>query len=204
MSRDCRSVVGSQDLEVRRRKFHRPAGPKTSHPPQEARMTVNRWIRPVLAVLFISALLSAPRRGAAEETVYPHNTRIVDCTLCHTEDIYTEDCHERDGFCLTAKTVDDLCLHCHMKEECCRIGREHQAQLFLGVMNHPSNIRVRDVDRANRPETLPIHGGRITCRTCHRHTRAQGADYKLLRLVNLDGRKHVWTVLCMECHEDKG
>lgn len=164
-------------------------------------MSAGNWVRPVLGVLFMSALLCGASRADAEETVNPHSTRITECTDCHIEDIYTEDCHERDGFCLIAKSVDDLCLHCHVKEECCRLGQDHQAQLFLGERNHPSDVDVRDVDPAHLPETLPIHNGRITCRTCHLHSRAEKSDYKMLRLVEVDGNEVDWTVLCQDCHE---
>ena len=165
-------------------------------------MPVKCWIRFVLGGLFISALLFSGLRADAEEIVDPHETRITDCTDCHTRDIYTEDCHESDGFCLTARSVDDLCLHCHVKAECCRLGQEHQSQLFLGGRSHPSNLDIGDVKPAHLPKTLPIHDGRITCRTCHLHSRAEGSDYKMLRLVKLDGDKVDWTTLCADCHEE--
>jgi len=168
---------------------------------EEAVKAGNR-IRPVLGGLFICALLFSAPWTDAEEIVDPHNTRITECTDCHTVDIYTEDCHERDGFCLTAKSVENLCLRCHVKEECCRLGQDHQAQLFLGVRNHPSNVDLRDVNPAHLPETLPIHDGRITCRTCHLHSRAEESDYKMLRLVELEGSEVDWTVLCQDCHEE--
>jgi hypothetical protein len=165
-------------------------------------MSMRNSVRPVLWGLFISALLSFVPWAGAEETVNPHNTRITDCTDCHSENIYTEDCHERDGFCLFAKSVDNLCLHCHVKEECCRLGQEHQSQIFLGERSHPSDIDVGDVSPAHLPQTLPIHDGRITCSTCHLHSRAEESDYKMLRLVKLDGDKVDWTVLCADCHEE--
>jgi hypothetical protein len=179
--------------------FH--SSPVPSFKPEEATMSIKSWVRPVLWGLFISAILSSAPWADAEETINPHNTRITDCTDCHTEDIYTEDCHERDGFCLMAKSVDDLCLYCHVKAECCRLGQEHQTMLFLGENSHPSNVDVRDVNPAHLPKTLPIHDGRITCRTCHLHSRAEDSDYKMLRLVELDGNRVDWTVLCADCHE---
>jgi hypothetical protein len=163
---------------------------------------VKRLIRPVWAGLFISALLFSAPRADAEETADPHSTRITGCTDCHTEEIYTEDCHESDGFCLIAKSVDDLCLHCHVKEECCRLGQEHQSQLFLGERSHPSDVDVRDVKPAHLPESLPIHDGRITCSTCHLHSRAEGFDYMMLRLVKLNGNEVDWSALCADCHEE--
>jgi len=124
------------------------------------------------------------------------------CTDCHTSDIYTEDCHDTDSFCLAAESVDDLCLTCHVKEECCRLGQEHQGQLFLGEKSHPSDIDVRDVSRAHLPETLPIQDGRITCGTCHLHARAEDSDYKMLRLVKVQGEEVDWTALCADCHSE--
>jgi hypothetical protein len=163
---------------------------------------VKAWIWPVTGGMLVCALLFSGPWANAEDTVDPHETRITGCTDCHTEDIYTEDCHENDGFCLIAKSVDDLCLHCHVKAECCRLGQEHQSQLFLGAGNHPSDVDISDVDPAHLPETLPIHDGRITCRTCHLHSRAEESDYKMLRLVKLDGKKVDWSVLCLDCHDD--
>ncbi len=150
----------------------------------------------------ISVLLSSALPSYAVETVDPHDTRITDCTDCHTRDIYTEDCHQGDGFCLVAQSVDDLCLRCHMKEECCRLGQDHQAQLFLGERSHPSDVALRDVDPAHLPRTLPIQDGRITCRTCHLHSRAEETDYKMLRLVKWNADKPDMTVLCHDCHEE--
>jgi hypothetical protein len=167
----------------------------------KARYPVTRaTILTVFLFLVTHCSFSAPFVSAV---TYPHNTRITDCTDCHTEDIYTEDCHELDGFCLIAKSVDDLCLHCHVKEECCRLGQDHQAQLFLGERSHPSNVDTRDVNPAYLPEILPIHDGRITCRTCHLHSRAEESDYKMLRLVKLEGDRVDWTILCEDCHKDK-
>ena len=153
-------------------------------------------------MLLVGALLSTALPAFASETADPHANRIADCTNCHTVDIYTEDCHQGDGFCLVAKSVDGLCLLCHMKEECCRIGQDHQAQLFLGERSHPSDVAVGDVNPAHLPKSLPIHNGRITCRTCHLHSRAEEADYKMLRLVRWGGEKVDWTSLCHDCHEE--
>ena len=156
----------------------------------------------MLGGLLTGVLLSSGFRAGAEEVIDPHETRITDCTDCHTEDIYTEDCHEGDGFCLAAKSVDALCLHCHVKAECCRLGQEHQAQLFLGARTHPSDVDIGDVQPAHLPETLPIHNGRITCRTCHLHSRAENSDYMMLRLVKLNGDKADWSGLCADCHDE--
>jgi hypothetical protein len=152
--------------------------------------------------LFVCVALPAPLPAYATDTLDPHRTRIAECTDCHTEDIYTEDCHQSDGFCLAAQSVDDLCLRCHMQEECCRLGQDHQAQLFLGERSHRSNMAAREVDPAHLPKTLPLHNERITCRTCHLHSRAEEKDYKMLRLVKLEGGKVDWTSLCHDCHEE--
>jgi len=150
--------------------------------------------------LFLAAILFSIPCAAAEEIADPHNTHMADCTKCHTSDIYTEDCHESDSFCLAAESVDNLCLTCHVKEDCCRLGQDHQSQLFLGENTHPSDIDVRDVSPAHLPKTLPIQDGRITCDTCHLHSRAGESDYKMLRLVKVEGEEVDWTALCADCH----
>jgi len=155
-----------------------------------------------LLSLLVCTILSSALPAHTSETVDPHDTRIIDCDNCHTKDIYTEDCHQGDGFCLVAQSVDDLCLRCHMKEDCCRLGQDHQAQLFLGERSHPSDLAARDVDPAHLPRTLPLHDERITCRTCHLHGRAEESDYKMLRLMKWNEGKVDWTALCHDCHED--
>ena len=157
--------------------------------------------RIVLLTALAVAVCAASPLLRAQEVPYPHETRIADCTRCHTAEIYTEDCHERDGYCLVARSVDELCLTCHVKQDCCRVGQGHQQRLYLGKVSHPSDLDIRYVDRDDRPSRLPIHSGRITCRTCHLHSRAEGADYKMLRLVVIERDRVDWSILCQDCHD---
>lgn len=134
---------------------------------------------------------------------YPHDSSIPDyCSNCHTEDIYSGDCDEISGYCLISGSVDEVCLLCHVKEECCRVGLESQEGLFIGERNHPSDIAVSEVDPGFLPNTLPLHNGRITCRTCHLHTREGADSYKMLRLVDATDNPVNLSTLCADCHND--
>jgi hypothetical protein len=70
------------------------------------------------------------------------------------------------------------------------------------MIRHPSDIEVSRVKRAYLPTSLPIHNGRISCRTCHLHTRKASGDYKMLRLVKVSGDDVDWSILCSDCHEE--
>ena len=139
---------------------------------------------------------------AAAEIVNPHDSAQPKfCLNCHTEEIYTRNCNENEGYCLLGGSVDGLCLTCHVKAECCKPGAEHLKKLYLGMKNHPSDVDTRDIPQAYYPRTLPIHQGRITCRTCHLHTQEKTGGYKMLRLVTITDKKVDWTVLCHDCHK---
>jgi len=136
--------------------------------------------------------------------VYPHDSARPDyCLNCHTEEIYAGDCDEVSGFCLVADSVDGLCLICHVKEECCPVGQEHQSKLYIGKITHPSDLKTSDLDPVYLPRTLPVHKGSITCRTCHLHTRTGDSDYKMLRIVEKSQTGVDWSPLCADCHENK-
>lgn len=136
--------------------------------------------------------------------VNPHtSTRPDYCANCHTEEIYTGNCDEVAGFCLLADSVDALCLICHVKEECCPLGQDHQAKLYIGKNTHPSDVRTTDVNPDYFPKTLPVHKGTITCRTCHLHTREGQSGYKMLRIVERRKDGVDWSLLCADCHAAK-
>ena len=138
----------------------------------------------------------------AKTVPYPHDSsRPGYCLDCHTEEVYRGNCDDPSGFCLLDGTVDGLCLHCHVREDCCRVGQEHQAKLFLGQKSHGSDVEVGRVRVGYRPRTLPVHKDKITCRTCHLHTKAATGDYKMLRIVQRNGENVDWSVLCRDCHE---
>ena len=99
--------------------------------------------------------------------------------------------------------MDGICLTCHIKEECCKPGLAHLPKLHLGMKSHPSDIEARGIPQAYYPRTLPIHHGRITCRTCHLHTKEKPGGYKMLRLVTITNEGVDWTVLCQDCHKDR-
>lgn len=152
------------------------------------------------ATLLLCLFLSPP---AAIATPNPHDlVTSEDCLNCHNAGIADKVCDAADNFCLLAETVDAVCLKCHVKENCCPVGMEHQAKLFLGRYSHPSNLRISDIQPAHLPRTLPIHQWRITCRTCHLHTRAKPKDYAMLRLVAFTQEGVDWAPLCGDCHEE--
>lgn len=159
--------------------------------------------RALRAALLCAAVLSVARDTAAE-IVNPHDTsKPRYCLNCHTEEIYEQDCDESEGYCLLAGSVDAVCLTCHVKEDCCRVGQEHLPRLYLGHRSHPTDLATGEITRAYIPETLPIHQGRITCRTCHLHRREQPGGYKMLRLADVNGAAIDWTVLCHDCHKER-
>lgn len=143
-------------------------------------------------------------RGNASGIVNPHDSaKPKFCLNCHTEEIYTKNCNENEGYCLLAGSVDGLCLICHLKEDCCKPGLTHLPKIYLGQRSHPTDIDVRDIPRDYYPKTLPIHQGRITCRTCHLHVQEKPGGYKMLRMVKITGEKADWSVLCRDCHQDR-
>ena len=157
----------------------------------------------LVPALLGASLALSPARAADTTVPNPHDTtRPGYCLDCHTEEVYSKDCDAPEGFCLLADSVDALCLLCHLKEDCCRTGQEHQARLYLGAHSHVSGVEVRDVERRFRPTTLPVQDGVITCRTCHLHNRPQSGDYKMLRIVKTGGSKVDWSGLFADCHAD--
>lgn len=166
----------------------------------------NSWPRvPMRAALLVATLCSClvARTGATAIT-NPHDTsKPKFCLNCHTEEIYTKNCNEPEGYCLLAGSVDGLCLTCHIKEECCRPGLTHLPKIHLGARNHPSGLEAGKIPSASSPKTLPLHQGRITCRTCHLHVRERPDGYKLLRLVDIASKGVDWAVLCRDCHKDR-
>ena len=159
---------------------------------------------PALLLASVCALPVLMLHRDAAALADPHDTAMPKfCLNCHTEEIYSKSCSENDGYCLLAGTVDGICMSCHVNEECCKPGLEHLPRLHLGLRSHLSDIDARDVAPTSYPRTLPIHQGRITCRTCHLHTREPGGDYKMLRLVRISSRGVDWTALCQDCHRDR-
>lgn len=157
----------------------------------------------IFAAVLAASLALAIAAPAAETVTNPHDTTKPDyCLDCHDESIYRHGCDDPAGFCLLADSVDGLCLLCHIAEDCCRTGQQHQSRLYLGKMRHPSDIDVSRAKKAYLPKSLPIHNGRISCRTCHLHTRKTPRDYKMLRIVKLTGSDVDWSVLCADCHDE--
>lgn len=37
--------------------------------------------------------------------------------------------------------------------------------------------------------------------TCHLHAKPAGPDYKMVRIVRIEGKKVDWTGLCQDCHD---
>jgi nitrate/TMAO reductase-like tetraheme cytochrome c subunit len=166
-----------------------------------ARLLVRATL-PGAALAAAAALLALS--GPAAGIVNPHDTaKPKFCLNCHTEAIYTKSCDGNEGYCLLAGSVDALCLICHLKEECCKPGLEHLTKLHLGMRSHPSDVAARDIPPETFPSTLPLHRGRITCRTCHLHTQQNPGGYKMLRLVKITGQSVDWTALCRDCHKNR-
>lgn len=123
------------------------------------------------------------------------------CLSCHSRVIQAEDA--RAGrFYFLRESIEGVCLICHVKEECCRIGQRHEGEpLWIGV-SHPSDIPADEVKPTSRPKSLPLQDGKITCNTCHVHDRRKPVDYKLLRIVVVKDTGVDWTGLCADCHAD--
>jgi hypothetical protein len=159
----------------------------------------NAFIGAVFSV--IAPLVMLSEASGIED---PHDTaKPKYCLNCHTEEIYTKICNETEGYCLLGGSVDGICLICHIKEDCCKPGLEHLPKLHLGLRGHPSDVEIRAIPRDHYPKTLPIHHGRITCNTCHLHTREATGGYKMLRLVKITSQGVDWSVLCKDCHGDR-
>ena len=169
---------------------------------------IGKWRRVAMLAALMAALPCAcsllVEHADAAEIVNPHDTsKPKFCLNCHTEEIYAKNCNEPEGYCLLAGSVDGLCLTCHIKEECCKPGLTHLPKIHLGMKNHPSNVEASDIPSAYYPKTLPLHQGRITCRTCHLHVREKPDGYKMLRLVDITSKGVDWTVLCHDCHKGR-
>ncbi len=145
-----------------------------------------RYFLPVLLL----AVLAASARGVVNPHIEP-----ASCPSCHTKVPTTEEGQAGDYF-LLKDTIDDTCESCH-PYKCCEVGSLHEKN-----RNHPSNINTWDTKLFRRPRTLPLFNGYITCDTCHFHREAQGKEYKLVRIVKVDGTFKDWTGLCTDCHLD--
>ena len=155
------------------------------------------------SIALLVCAISFPAVGALAAE-FPHGGDSADyCAHCHTEEIFNSNCDEMAGYCLQAGTVEEVCLLCHLKENCCRPGMEHQEKLFIGERTHPSDVDADGVKEAYLPSSLPTHQDRITCRTCHLHGREGGPGYKMLRIVEVRGKEVDVTVLCADCHDEK-
>ncbi len=113
------------------------------------------------------------------------------CDACHTK-VPTAEQAKAGEYQLLKDNIDDLCHICH-EATCCKPGSLHGG-------NHPSNINTWDRKKFREPKTLPLFDGYITCETCHTHRRPEGPQYKLVRIVKIDGKKIDWTELCTDCH----
>src|SRR5512143_3713956 len=152
--------------------------------PPMARTPMRYLLLPVMMI----AVAAASARGLVNPHVEP-----ATCPSCHTKAPTAEEATSGDYF-LVKDTIDDTCHVCH-EYSCCKPSSLHG-------QNHPSNIDKWDRKLFRTPKTLPLFNGFITCDTCHYHRNAQGNTYKLVRIVNVDGKKIDWTELCHDCHVD--
>jgi hypothetical protein len=133
----------------------------------------------------------------AQAVTNPHDATTPGCLNCHDASIYRHDCDDpADSACLRTPSTDPASLP-HQGGRC-RTGRTPVAAFLEDAAR--LDVDVAEVKRAYLPTLLPIHNGRITCRTCHLHTRKKSGDYKMLRLVKLSGDDVDWSVLCEDCH----
>jgi len=142
----------------------------------------------LLGVLAAAVLLAASPDSRA--LLNPH-IKPEPCESCHTK-VPTEADGSAGNYFLLKDSIDDTCHVCH-ETTCCKPGSLHGR-------SHPSNIDKWDLKLFRSPKTLPLHNGFITCNTCHLHTKPDGTSYKLVRIVNIDGKKIDWTNLCSDCH----
>lgn len=148
----------------------------------------------MLAGVFIISLIIAGSAPVAVGLLNPH-IKPEPCESCHRK-IPNEDETRAGDYFLLKDTIDATCHICH-EYTCCKVGSLHEKN-----RNHPSDIDSWDSDIARKPRDLPLHNGFITCNTCHLHTKPDGEDYKLVRLVKISTMKNDWTELCMDCHVD--
>ena len=150
-----------------------------------------------LAVPFLLVFFFRPSLSL----VNPHDPDDPDrCRSCHADEIQGVKTVGYDPY-LLKDSVDEVCLICHKKRDCCIIGQEHLEKLVIGKHTHPSDLSSRKVSRENLPKTLPLQDGKITCNTCHSHDRKESNEYKLLRLVVVNRTGVDWTPLCADCHD---
>jgi predicted CXXCH cytochrome family protein len=146
----------------------------------------------------VAALVVLFGAGTARAATNPHidTADNSSCLFCHREGFEAADDGEPT---LLKDSIDELCLTCHVKTECCAAGQKHMDDLFIGY-SHPSDLGGGDISERSVPKTLPLQDGRMTCNTCHYHRRPAGRDYKLVRLVDFSGDSVSWSRLCQDCH----
>ena len=131
----------------------------------------------ILFILFASVSMNI------SDVSNPHPSEGCTWNSCHTEDPFG------GNILLLGESIDGTCCICHT-EKC---------TLTQGT-NHISNIDQWNKDEFKNPGSLPLYNGFITCMTCHYRTKPQGADYKMVRIVTLDGDRISWAELCVDCH----
>jgi hypothetical protein len=157
-------------------------------------VVVERIMSAMIVTLFLASSSSA--------IINPHDPDDPDrCRSCHTPEIHDVKAGDYDYY-LLREAVDDTCLICHKKQDCCVIGQEHLKKLFIGKHTHPSDLTTIGVPKVHFPRTLPLQNDKITCNTCHHHDRQDENEYKLVRMVIVNEGGVDWTNLCADCHED--
>jgi hypothetical protein len=131
----------------------------------------------ILFILFASVSMSL------SDLSNPHLREGCTWGSCHIEDPLGGD------ILLLGESIDHTCCICHT-EKC---------SLTEGT-NHLSNIDQWDKNEFESPTSLPLYDGYITCMTCHYRSKPQGADYKMVRIVTLEGAQITWEDLCRDCH----
>jgi len=139
---------------------------------------------------WLLAVFVAVPLTAAAALVNPH-VMPEPCLSCHTK-VPDRAETEAGRYFLIKPGIDDTCKTCH---ECCRVGMLHRE------MNHPSDSAEWDRSRFQKPKSLPLHDGKITCNTCHLHRASASPTVHLLRKVRVGDRFGTdWSELCRDCH----
>lgn len=152
-----------------------------------------------VGIAIVASLVFA---SAAAAIINPHidTADRTSCEMCHKKGFDPSKVREGDYFLLES-TIDAVCLRCHIKTECCVIGQKHSDPVFIGA-SHLSDLEASSVNKQSLPRTLPLQEDKITCNTCHSHSKPSGRGYKMVRLVTFKDTGVEWTALCADCHRN--
>ncbi len=140
-------------------------------------MKYHAFFGSILFILFAAVSMSL------SDVSNPHSSERCAWNSCHMEDPLGSD------ILLLGESIDSTCCICHTAKCALTEGK-----------NHISNIDKWNRNEFRSPGSLPLYDGYITCMTCHYRTKPQGPDYKMVRIVTVEGDQVTWTELCRDCH----